>query len=653
MTAGQLVTAALLLPALGFILNRFWGRTNRRGVQVAGPASVGAAFVIFIAAAIVEGRGAETHNIYQWLVGTPALTVQQAAVAGIAVPGVGAALRLDSLAFVMTLVVTGVGFLIHVYAVGYMDEENDADYARFFAHMNLFVFSMLLLVLAANFVLLVIGWAMVGLSSYLLIGFYNQRPAAVAAARKAFVMNVIGDVGIVIASFVAFQAVGTLDIATVNGHAAGLAAGAAEAIGFFLIVGAVAKSAQIPLHTWLPDAMEGPTPVSALIHAATMVTAGVYLLARFQPVFAHAPAAAGTAAVIGVLTALMAAVIATIQTDIKRVLAYSTMSQVGYMFFAVAIGADVAGIFHLVTHAFFKALLFLAAGNVIHALHGEQDIRRMGGLWRRMPATAGLFLLGSLALAGIPPLAGFFSKDMVVGAGFFTGPWHPLGGIVLVLVTALTGYYMLRAFWIAFMAPPAEAAEDVAPDTAEDESHAAAHSPATDPHDAPMVMLAPVLALGLLAAIGGLVIQPGPWHLLSDYTSNLFAAGTGEGTAGLAITALVLGAAMAGIGVAYQRFGRAPGTIVEPAPPPVLAHAFYWDAAYERVVVRPLWRLGHYLEEAFEIPVVAGAVDAVVDLAEAMGVQVRRLQSGFLRSYAMIFAAAVLVVVVVAGVGLR
>ncbi|HEV1998470.1 MAG TPA: proton-conducting transporter membrane subunit, partial [Candidatus Dormibacteraeota bacterium] len=351
---GPLLTLGLLVPAFGYVFNRIFGPTNRLGVRMMGPAAILVAFVCFAIAVVANGGGATDFVLYRWLdQGSTALT-------GLPVPQVNFDLYLDPLSGVMTLVVTGVGFLIHAYAAGYMDEENDADYARFFAHMNLFIFSMLLLVLAHNFVFLVIGWAMVGLSSYLLIGFYNQRPAAVLAARKAFVMNVIGDVGIVIASFIVLRSVGGLGFDQLFGviSGPGLARDSAEAIGFLLLVGAVAKSAQVPLHTWLPDAMEGPTPVSALIHAATMVTAGVYLIARMHPLYAVAPAAANTAAFLGGFTALMAAAIACVQSDIKRVLAYSTMSQIGYMIFAVSIGAEVAGIFHLVTHAFFKALLF-------------------------------------------------------------------------------------------------------------------------------------------------------------------------------------------------------------------------------------------------------------------------------------------------------
>jgi NADH-quinone oxidoreductase subunit L len=554
---------------------------------------------------------------------------------GFSVPAVDVDLYFDSLAATMTLVITGVGFLIHLYAVGYMDGESDDDYSRFFAQMNFFVFSMLLLVLARSFVILVIGWALVGVSSYLLIGFYTQRAAAVAAARKAFVMNVIGDVGIIIASFVALGAVGSLSFDALFDklpHAANqvgpsLPQDTLELIGLFLLLGAVAKSAQIPLHTWLPDAMEGPTPVSALIHAATMVTAGVYLIARFAPLYAHAPGAATTAQYIGLATALLAALAATAQTDVKRVLAYSTMSQVGYMFFAVAIGAEVAGLFHLVTHAFFKALLFLAAGNVIHAMHGEQDMRKMGGLWRQMPATSFLFLMGSLALAGIPPLAGFFSKDEIVSSGFDTGHGHPFGGLVLVLIAGLTGYYMLRAFYMTFVASPAS----------EDQE-------ADDPGP---VMMVPLLTLGALAAAGGL-IQPGAWHFLSAFTMGVF----GEAGAAVSLLATIatLATVLVGVAAAYRRYGT---DRVEETPPPALARAFFWDDAYEAAFVRPLWAAARILDRTLERPVIIGVAGAASALAATAGREVRRLQSGYLRSYAMLFAAAVLVAVVAVEVGLR
>ncbi|HEV3234900.1 MAG TPA: NADH-quinone oxidoreductase subunit L, partial [Candidatus Dormibacteraeota bacterium] len=573
MTVGQLLVVALLLPLAGFLINRLYGPRNRGTVQIVGPTAVGLSFLLFLLAALFSGGGAGDHLVYHWLAGAGG------SAAGVAVPTVDVSLYLDPLSVVMTLVVTGVGCLIHVYAVGYMDEEGDEDYARFFAHMNLFIFSMLLLVLARNFVLLTVGWALVGLSSYLLIGFHRERPAAVAAARKAFVMNVIGDVGIVIASFIVYRATGSLDFSAFFAALPGIDQGTLELIGLFLLVGAVAKSAQVPLHTWLPDAMEGPTPVSALIHAATMVTAGVYLIARFHPLYSLATGAASTAAIIGLVTALMAALVACVQTDIKRVLAYSTMSQIGYMFFAVAAGAESAGIFHLVTHAFFKALLFLAAGSVIHALHGEQDMRGMGGLWRRMPVTGAVFLVGALALAGVIPLSGSFSKDEIIGAGLIAGPAAPLGGIALALVAGLTGYYMLRAFWLVFLAEPAG---QTVP--------GGETSRATGPHDPPTAMAIPVLILCVLSAVAGLIIQPGFWHLLTDYTANVFGAEP-EPSLAISVIAVVLSllVVLVGVGIAYQRFGRpevrasSAASVPDTTSVPVLGHAFYWDRFYQAV----------------------------------------------------------------------
>jgi NADH-quinone oxidoreductase subunit L len=622
MSAGVLVGLGLLAPLAGFLLIRGLGRENRILVRIVGPGAIAAGFGLFVAAAILNGNGVSDEFVYQWMsVGSTANS------AGPAVPAVDVDLYFDALAATMTMVITGVGFLIHLYAVGYMEEENDEDYSRFFAQMNFFVFSMLLLVLARSFVVLAVGWALVGVSSYLLIGFYTSRAAAVAAARKAFVMNVIGDVGIVIASFVALGAVGGLGFDALFGKLGSLPQSTLELIGFFLLVGAVAKSAQIPLHTWLPDAMEGPTPVSALIHAATMVTAGVYLIARFAPLYGHAPGAATTAQYIGLATALLAALAATAQTDIKRVLAYSTMSQIGYMFFAVAIGAEVAGLFHLVTHAFFKALLFLAAGNVIHALHGEQDMRKMGGLWRQMPATSFLFLLGALALAGVPPLAGFFSKDEIISSGFDLGPGHPAGGLVLLLITGLTGYYMLRAFYMTFVA-----------------SRASEESQAYDPGP---VMMMPLVGLAALAALAGL-LQPGSWHFLSDFTVGVFgeAGAAVNPVAAIAAVAMVL----AGVAAAYRRYGT---ERVEETPPPVLVRAFFWDDAYQAAIVGPLWAAGRILERVLEAPVIVGVAGAATAVATTAGREVRRLQSGYLRSYAMVFAAAALVAVVAVELGVR
>src|SRR2546425_2327245 len=396
-------------------------------------------------------------------------------------------LLVDQLSIFMCLVITGVGGLIVTYAVGYMDKEDGPSYARFFTYMDVFVFSMLLLVLAGNFIFLIVGWALVGLSSYFLIGFWYHRRSAVLAARKAFVMNVIGDVGMILGTFVVFVSYHATTYRAVFKALPANDTSSLELAAFLLLVGAIAKSAQIPLHTWLPDAMEGPTPVSALIHAATMVTAGVYLVGRMHPIYDIAVYAHGAVAIVGAVTALFAATIAIVQTDIKRVLAYSTMSQIGYMFLAVGIGAYAAGFFHLLSHAFFKALLFIAAGNVIHAMHDEQDMRRYGGLWSQMRPTSIFFLVGSLSLVGVIPFVGFFSKEQILGAAF-SKPDASLALAVWVfgLITALvTGFYTGRMWWMSFAGKPSP------------------QRPVEHPHEAPSVMLVPVFTLAAPATIGG------------------------------------------------------------------------------------------------------------------------------------------------------
>src|SRR5919108_6645688 len=400
----QWITLAVLgLPAVGALVLALAGRSLPRPlVQVMGPGVVWLAFlgVLALLADSLANSTAHAFSYWTWIQSGPFQLSFD--------------LYVDRLAVFMGLVVTGVGGLIITYAVGYVGHEDDTSYARFFCYMDLFIVSMLLLVLAGNFVFLIMGWALVGLSSYLLIGFWYWRHAAVVAARKAFVMNVIGDIGMILATFVLF--VHTHQV-TYTGVFAGLPKTDepwVEVAAYLLLLGAVAKSAQLPLHTWLPDAMEGPTPVSALIHAATMVTAGVYLVGRMHDIYQLATWAAATVALIGAITALFAGTIAIVQIDIKRILAYSTMSQIGYMFLAVGIGAYAAGMFHFMTHAFFKALLFLAAGNVIHAFHDDQDIRHMGFLRRALPITFWTFLVGVLAISGAPLLSGFFSKDEVI-----------------------------------------------------------------------------------------------------------------------------------------------------------------------------------------------------------------------------------------------
>src|SRR5713101_3014350 len=450
MSTNQLALLILLFPAAGAILlaGRGW-RLPRVVTKLVGPGVVWASFVVTLTLFFNSASGDFTY--WTW--------IQSGSF------NVPFNILIDNLSIFMCLVITGVGGLIVTYAVGYMDKEDGPSYARFFTYMDIFVFSMLLLVLAGNFVFLIVGWALVGLSSYFLIGFWYHKRSAVLAARKAFVMNVIGDVGMILGAFVLFVTYhqttyrGVFDQVLPCGFPySGIHrpcipiydSPSIELAAFLLLVGAVAKSAQIPLHTWLPDAMEGPTPVSALIHAATMVTAGVYLIARTHPIFEQARTIELIGAGTGALTLLVAGLIALVQTDIKRVIAYSTMSQIGYMFVGVGVGGYANGMFHLMTHAFFKALLFMAAGLVIHALSGEQDIRKMRGIGKAMPWTRWAFLAGALALVGVPPFAGFFSKDAIIAAALHD---HWYGVILAVAALArafLTGLYTFRMYFIVF-----------------------------------------------------------------------------------------------------------------------------------------------------------------------------------------------------------
>src|SRR3989449_9308978 len=428
----------LLAPLAGFLVNALLGRLlPRRVVGWVGAGSIGLAFVfsLVILSQVLGGEKLDQSYFTWWQSGDFNVPFN---------------LYVDPLSTLMILVITGVGFLIHVYSIGYMRE--DQGYSRFFAYMNLFVLSMLLLVLSGNLVWLIIGWAGVGLSSYLLIGFWVERTSAVLAARKAFVMHTIGDVGMIFAAFLLFLNLRVMDYTAIFSRVHQLPKGGMviTAICLLLLVGAVAKSAQLPLHTWLPDAMEGPTPVSALIHAATMVTAGGYLVARMHLLYDWAPTAAATVAVVGGVTAFFAATIGTAQVDIKRILAYSTISQIRYKFLAVGIGAYAAGMFHFMTHAFFKALLFLAAGNVIHAFHDDQDIRHMGNLRAGLPITFWTFLIGTLSISGFPLLAGFFSKDEIIRAALSAAGSEFWLGVLALITARLTAYYMFRLFFIAF-----------------------------------------------------------------------------------------------------------------------------------------------------------------------------------------------------------
>jgi NADH-quinone oxidoreductase subunit L len=550
-------------------------------------------------------------------------------------------LFIDQLTAVMLLVVTGVGLLVHIYSVGYM--HGDSRYSRFFAYLNLFLASMLILVLGSNLLTLFLGWELVGLSSYLLIGFWFEKREYASAAKKAFITNRVGDVSFMVAMFLAFSTLGTLDFLGIFGEAEQLSSGTAFALILLLLGGAAAKSAQIPLYVWLPDAMAGPTPVSALIHAATMVTAGVYLTVRMSPVLVQSVTAMTFIAWIGALTALLAALIAIRQDDIKKVLAYSTVSQLGYMFIAVGVGAFRESIFHLVTHAFFKGLLFLAAGSVMHAMANQTDIWKMGGLRKAMPVTFWVSLTGWLAISGVPPFAGFFSKDQILTEAYV----HGYGAIWIIglIVAALTAFYMSRWFFLVFLGEPRYG----------DEVH---------PHESPRSMTIPLIVLAVLSTFGGLVLNPvhrGPFfRTLEPSVAGVGDLGYepyGSLTEPVLIVLAILAAA-AGIGAAYLAYLRRDlslGRMAEPIKGPIAEleeRAFFVDELYDSVFVRLGGRVAAGLAW-FDANVVDGVVRGAGAVSVMIGRSSRRVQTGLVRSYVGAFLAGALVLVAVVLVQVR
>jgi NADH-quinone oxidoreductase subunit L len=531
-------------------------------------------------------------------------------------------LLLDPLALLWMLIITGVGFLILLYSVGYMADSK--NYRTFFCYMNLFVFMMLLLVMADNFLWLLVGWGGVGLASYLLIGFDYDRPAAVLAARKALIMNVIGDVGIMIAIFLMYAHVGDLSYKNVFGHVTQIGTPALTWIGIWLLVGAVAKSAQLPLQTWLPDAMEGPTPVSALIHAATMVTAGVYLVARAHPIYDNAPVAAEIVAVVGGATAFFAATIAVAQYDIKRVLAYSTMSQIGYMIMAVGVGEYAAGAFHFMTHAFFKALLFMSAGIIIHALGGEQDIRKMGGLAAKLPFAFWTFLAGTVAIAGIFPFSGFFSKDAVLEAVLTRH--HPILFALSVAAAGLTAFYMFRLFFLTFLSGAYRGSHAVHAQTSR-------------------TMTIPVGILAVLSVVGGWLVLPNHDELSvalrSTFADVPWSQSLAEFNGTLSFGVLLL--ALAGIALAWLVYVWRPSIAARARESfagilAVLANAYYIDALYHQLFERPVYALAGALARSFEKDAVDAVPGAATRLAGAFGALSMRWETGYVRRYGLTFA---------------
>jgi NADH-quinone oxidoreductase subunit L len=617
-----LLLALWLLPLASAIFIFAFGPLLRRAAGVFGSAAVLAAFALtlLIASNALATGGLKVH-LFDW------------------VHGFGFGLWLDPLSLLWTLIITGVGGLIHFYAIGYM--WNDRAVARFFAYMNFFAFAMLTLVLSDNFVGLLVGWGLVGLASYFLIGFWFFRPSAVAAALKAFVMNVVGDAGLMFAIFVLFAATGSTAYSDVFAKATTLAPATILLACVAIFIGCAAKSAQIPLQTWLPDAMEGPTPVSALIHAATMVTAGVYLIARCAPLWDVSPEARALVGTIGALTALLGAILGVAQWDIKRILAYSTMSQIGYMIMGVGIGAYQSGILHFYTHAFFKAQLFLAAGIVIHALHDEQDVRKMGGLGKKMPLAFWAMTIGTLAIIGFPGFSGFFSKDAVIYGALEHG--YPLLYAIGVLTAGITAYYMCRMLFVTFLGNErfgVSEAELGMPSREYSELHTGEGAP-------PWIMGAPVAILMLPSAIAGWIVLGGRWN-------SLFAADFApQPESSLATfvpewlsTVLVLAFVLVGIAIAYRRYGSfdATASAVErlreesARMPQPLVRAFYFDDAYDVLLLRPARAIGSAFMRVVDPRVIDGAVRDVVWLAGWFGRETRALQTGLVRGYALILA---------------
>jgi NADH-quinone oxidoreductase subunit L len=606
-----------------FLITLGWNRLSRRGAGYLATLSVAVSFVAAIVAfAGLLGESPEHRyhpsTLWSWL------TAGQL--------DFGLRIVVDPLSVFMMLVVSGVGMLIVLYSIGYM--EGDDEERRYFAYMALFVFSMLLVVQAGNLLILLVGWGLVGLSSYLLIGFWHERPTAVAAAKKAFVINAIGDATMALALFLLIQRTGSLDFEVVFSQSI-TGSWAINLIALGLLGGAVAKSAQLPLHTWLPDAMEGPTPVSALIHAATMVTAGVYLIVRTGSLFAQAPKVLELAAGLGAITIVVAGLIALVQVDIKRVIAYSTMSQIGYMFLAAGLGAYPNAMFHLMTHAFFKALLFLAAGIVIHALAAEQDIRKMGGLRKLMPLTFVAFVVGSLSLAGIPPFSGFFSKDSILAAALAGGWYGELLWVAGMVGTFLTGLYAFRLLFIVFFGEPSPFVR---------EHFHALHRDLTG-----LTLAIPVGVLTVLAALGGFLQFAGVWTPVTTWLDPVArplveASGTQEAVS--SIVAVLLGAA--GIGVAWLLYGAKTSSVPRVAwAQNLLEHKFYFDELYDFAFYRPAVFLATGLARWVERPLVFGSVRELVQGFGLLGRDTSRLQTGLVRTYVLAIAASLAVLTIV------
>ena len=607
------------LPFVGFLINGIFGRKfSKTLINLVAVLSVVLSFAFVMKVYLTAGDVGATpvrEHYFTW--------IQSGAF------NVGWDFSVDKLTMIMLMIVTGIGSLIHIYATGYMAHEE--GYYRFFAYLNLFMFFMLTLVLAGNYLLLFVGWEGVGLCSYLLIGFYFVKHSATTAGNKAFIVNRIGDFGFSLAMFLITITFGSLDFTKVLPYAAGKPTATLTTIALLLLVGACGKSAQFPLYVWLPDAMEGPTPVSALIHAATMVTAGVYMITRSAPIFIHAPAAMETVAMIGLFTAVFAATIGLTQYDIKKVFAYSTVSQLGYMFLGVGVGAFSAGVWHLMTHAFFKALLFLGAGSVIHACHGEQDMRHMGGLKKYAPWTCLVLACASLAISGFPFTSGFFSKDAILGAAYAYAPWMYWVGVV---TAGMTAFYVWRAFWMTFWG--------------DYKGHG-------HPHESDWVMLAPLVVLAVLSIVGGFVFN------VPQILSGMFPIKEATETGGMSetmLTGISVAFGLAGIGLSYfmyvvnkdipQKITSALGGVYT-----LVYNKYFVDEVYDAVIVHPLVQGSEsILWKTADAGFIDGIVNGAGTQSKGIGSILRLLQSGNIRSYATWVVIGAVALIVAMGIGM-
>ena len=627
----SIITLIPLFPLIGFLINGLGFRKISK--SLAGPVGVGASLISFIGTILAYTQFAETKqpiivNVFDWIT--------------VGALQINFAFQIDQLSILMLFVITGVGTLIHLYSMGYM--HDDEGYVKFMSFLNLFLFSMLLLVMGSNYIVMFIGWEGVGLCSYLLIGFWNKNTEYGNAARKAFIMNRIGDLGFLIGIFLIIINFGTVEYAEVFDKAKGftISDGTIIAITGFLFIGAMGKSAQIPLYTWLPDAMAGPTPVSALIHAATMVTSGIYMIVRSNILYTLSPETLEFVAWIGVATAVLAATIGIFQNDIKKVLAYSTVSQLGYMFMALGVSAYTSGFFHVVTHAFFKALLFLGAGSVIHAMSGEQDIRRMGGLWSKIKITAITFLIGTIAISGIPPFAGFFSKDEILAHVY---EHNKLMWVLAVIGSMMTAFYMFRLFFLTFTGPFRG--------THEQEHHL---------HESPTSMTIPLMVLAALSVVGGFIGMPEIFHFphaLANFLSPIYEGSKAvnpefgghaiDHSTEWMLMGISVAAAALSIFVAYNRFGGSKNVPVEDSEitgiQKVIYNKYYIDEIYQAVFVSPVKGLSNLFAGIFEPKGFDGIVNGVGGFVNSFSNVARRLQAGGTGFYlfAMVISIAVII----------